>query len=364
MKDEATHLLEGHMEPIPRAPFAMALQSRKKPGRFIPQTISHRGYKSAYPENTMAAFKGAAAVGTHALETDLHLSKDGVVVLSHDANLKRCFGVDKMIKDCEWEDLRALRTVRKPSEGMPRLKDLLVWLNESARDDIWIVLDIKIDDPADDLMSAVAQTLEDVPGVRPWDERIVLGCWNATFIKASRHYLPSFPIVHISFYLPYAKHFLPIPHLGFNIFQRALVGYPGSRFLRQARKYDRPVYAWTVNDERWMEWCIRKNMASGGVDGSTLADKLIDGVITDDPKKFLDVCDRVEDEADGRVPKASKGPVETVKTWGWLAMQMLVFEVFSRLFFALARRKGRFDYPSEIKGADDGSDISKRRRRS
>lgn len=61
----------------------MALQSRKKPGRFIPQTISHRGYKSAYPENTMAAFKGAAAVGTHALETDLHLSKDGVVVLSH-----------------------------------------------------------------------------------------------------------------------------------------------------------------------------------------------------------------------------------------------------------------------------------------
>lgn len=61
-----------------------------------------------------------------------------------DANLKRCFGVDKMIKDCEWEDLRALRTVRKPSEGMPRLKDLLVWLNESARDDIWIVLDIKV----------------------------------------------------------------------------------------------------------------------------------------------------------------------------------------------------------------------------
>lgn len=49
-----------------------------------------------------------------------------------------------MIKDCDWEDLRALRTVRKPSEGMPRLKDLLVWLNESARDDIWIVLDIKV----------------------------------------------------------------------------------------------------------------------------------------------------------------------------------------------------------------------------
>lgn len=31
----------------------------------------------------MAAFKGAVEVGAHALETDLHLSKDGVVVLSH-----------------------------------------------------------------------------------------------------------------------------------------------------------------------------------------------------------------------------------------------------------------------------------------
>ena len=31
----------------------------------------------------MAAFKGAADVGAHALETDIHLSRDGVVVLSH-----------------------------------------------------------------------------------------------------------------------------------------------------------------------------------------------------------------------------------------------------------------------------------------
>ena len=48
-----------------------------------PQAIAHRGYKAAYPENTMGAFKGAVDVGAHAIETDLHLSKDGVVVLSH-----------------------------------------------------------------------------------------------------------------------------------------------------------------------------------------------------------------------------------------------------------------------------------------
>ena len=48
-----------------------------------PQCIAHRGYKAKQPENTMAAFRVAAAVGTDAIETDLHLSRDGVVVLSH-----------------------------------------------------------------------------------------------------------------------------------------------------------------------------------------------------------------------------------------------------------------------------------------
>lgn len=65
------------------ASLATAVESTRKPGRFLPQTIAHRGYKASFPENTMGAFKGAAEVGAHAIETDLHLSADGVVVLSH-----------------------------------------------------------------------------------------------------------------------------------------------------------------------------------------------------------------------------------------------------------------------------------------
>jgi hypothetical protein len=57
--------------------------AREKHGRHFPQTISHRGYKAANPENTMKSFEGAVAAGTHAIETDIHLSKDDVVVLSH-----------------------------------------------------------------------------------------------------------------------------------------------------------------------------------------------------------------------------------------------------------------------------------------
>ena len=56
---------------------------KDKNGRRFPQAIAHRGYKANYPENTLAAFKGAVRVGAHAIETDIHLSRDDVVVLSH-----------------------------------------------------------------------------------------------------------------------------------------------------------------------------------------------------------------------------------------------------------------------------------------
>jgi phosphatidylglycerol phospholipase C len=60
--------------------FISAIDSPKGPR---PQAIAHRGYRAAFPENTMAAFKGAVKVGAHAIETDIHLTKDSVVVLSH-----------------------------------------------------------------------------------------------------------------------------------------------------------------------------------------------------------------------------------------------------------------------------------------
>lgn len=54
-----------------------------KCGRKLPDIIAHRGFRNKYPENTMGAFRGAVEAGSHAIETDLHLSRDGVVVISH-----------------------------------------------------------------------------------------------------------------------------------------------------------------------------------------------------------------------------------------------------------------------------------------
>ena len=79
--------------------------------------------------------------------------------------------------DCDWSYLKTLRTLKAPHEAMPRLRDLLEFLNTPGLEDTWILLDIKLDDDADDMMRLIAKTLDDVKPTRPWNERIALGCW-------------------------------------------------------------------------------------------------------------------------------------------------------------------------------------------
>lgn len=61
-----------------------------------------------------------------------------------DKDLKRCFGRDELVIDCDWEYLKTLQTLKEPRQYMPRLKDLLEYLAEPGMEDIWILLDIKV----------------------------------------------------------------------------------------------------------------------------------------------------------------------------------------------------------------------------
>jgi len=280
MKKEEVPLLQQEKMEIPFPTFILAKKDSQ--GRQFPQAIAHRGYKAAHPENTMGAFKGAIEVGAHAIETDIHLSRDGVVVLSHDADLKRCFGLKDKIIDCDWNYLKTLKTLKEPSEHMPRLKDLLELLATPGLESIWLLLDIKLDNDADDVMRLIASTIASVEPSSPWEGRVVLGCWAGAYIPLCNKYLPGFPITHIGFSIPYARQFLKVPNVSFNMLQKVMIGPFGNSFLSDCKKAKRPVFLWTVNEEVWMRWSIKKQ---------------VDGVITDDPKKYLAVCKDFDDEA-------------------------------------------------------------------
>ncbi|KAF2822196.1 tubulin nucleotide-binding domain-like protein [Ophiobolus disseminans] len=256
--------LLGPKSDFPRASFAYARKDVS--GNRRPQAIAHRGYKAKFPENTMGAFRGAVEVGADALETDIHLSKDGVVVLSHDKDLKRCFGRDEKLIDCDYEFLSKLRTLKEPHEAMPRLIDLLEYLAQPGLEDIWVLLDIKLDNNADDVMRLISETIHSVPPspTRPWQNRIVLGCWAAKYLPLCSRYLPGFSISHIGFSTLVASFFFTVPNISFNMAQAVLMTPWGRAFIRKAQCDGRPVEIITlqagqcgnsVGQQFWQQLC-------------------------------------------------------------------------------------------------------------
>ncbi|KAJ5688536.1 hypothetical protein N7462_002928 [Penicillium macrosclerotiorum] len=292
MASDQTTIQEGNSPSIP-AHFLHTPGTHGSPR--LPHTIAHRGYKGKFPENTICAIEGAVQAGTHALELDLHLTRDGVVVLSHDANLKRCFGVRKKIIDCDWDYLKKLRTLQAPYEPMPRLLDVLEYLRQPGREHIWVLLDIKLDNDPATIMQKIAEVVESVPipAIGPdWHRRIVLGCWSARYLPQRARFLPRYAMTLICVDLSYARQFLQVPRISFNINQKVLMGPLGRGFLEEAKAARRPVYLWTVNAPNLMRWGIRHD---------------VDGIITDDPALFRQVCEEwKKDKANG--PDAAQDP--------------------------------------------------------
>ncbi|KAK8010253.1 hypothetical protein PG990_009218 [Apiospora arundinis] len=184
----------------------------------FPQVIGHRGFKAAYPENSIAAFRGAIDVGANAIETDLHLSKDGVVVLSHDATLRRCFGDHRKVAECEWSELSMLRSLREPHQRICRLVELLEYVTQPGLEHIWLLLDIKRDDTAEEMLLSLSAAFAQVPSpLRPWEQRIILAVWDASWLAACLRHLPGFPLTLTTPSPAYASAMLPVPDLHMSL---------------------------------------------------------------------------------------------------------------------------------------------------
>lgn len=80
--------------------------------------IAHRGASGHAPENTMVAFEKAIELGCDGIETDVQISKDGVLVLIHDERVDRTTTGTGYVKAHTFEELDAL--------GVPALEELLI----------------------------------------------------------------------------------------------------------------------------------------------------------------------------------------------------------------------------------------------
>ncbi|MFF3850253.1 glycerophosphodiester phosphodiesterase [Streptomyces sp. NPDC002328] len=86
-------------------------------------TIGHRGVMGVEPENTLRSFVAAERAGLDVVELDLHLSKDGALVVMHDADVDRTTDGSGPIADHTLAELRALDAGR--GERVPVFEEVL-----------------------------------------------------------------------------------------------------------------------------------------------------------------------------------------------------------------------------------------------
>jgi glycerophosphoryl diester phosphodiesterase len=110
-----------------------------------PLVAAHRGGALLWPENSLLAYRNALALGVDFLETDVHLTADGEVVVLHDPTLDRTTTSQGPVRAAKLADLHGVRL--KASDGsvtaerLPTLRELLELLRPSS---VRLLLEIKV----------------------------------------------------------------------------------------------------------------------------------------------------------------------------------------------------------------------------
>lgn len=148
-----------------------------------PHAIAHRGSCILWPENTFSAFRGAYDMGFRWMETDLHVTLDGVVICLHDDTLDRTTGVSGCPSEVLFDDLAdvdAAAAFRDPvtggqaaSEPIPTFEDAV----DAFPDTRWVV-DLKQD--------GVERPLAELVERRGWSDRIVVGSFSDRRLRLFR----------------------------------------------------------------------------------------------------------------------------------------------------------------------------------
>ena len=247
-----------------------------------PVAIAHRGGAEEAPENTLEAFGAAVALGFRYLETDAHVSRDGVVVAFHDPRLDAATDrqgelagltiAEIEVADAGWvfsPDGGRSFPFRDRGVRVPRLEELLLR---------WPQARVNIDPKADATVEPLVALIDRLDA---W-ERVCIGSFSDRRLRRvrtlsnGRACTSMGPLaVAIARVASLGRR---IPRLGAACIQvpissgRVRIVSPG--FVRAAHRAGLLVHVWTVNERSTMH---------------ELLDLGVDGIMTDRPRVLRDV---------------------------------------------------------------------------
>jgi glycerophosphoryl diester phosphodiesterase len=238
-----------------------------------PIPFAHRGGALEAPENTWRSFTHARDLGYAYMETDVHATRDGIVVAIHDPDLKRVGGGNGVVRQMEWTTVSKIRL--PDEEGIPRLDELLA---------SWPEVRWNIDAKHDSAVGPLLETIYRADAA----ERVCVTSFSDRRVARLRRALPSTCAtigpahvagLRLASLLP--DHLLPVARRaldGFGAVQvpmrQGRIPIVDQRFVDAVHKVDLPVHVWTIDDEKMM---------------SELLDLGVDGIMTDRPTVLKEV---------------------------------------------------------------------------
>jgi glycerophosphoryl diester phosphodiesterase len=258
--------------PVPRPTGYAYLDDPRRPLAF-----AHRG-GATHPElvgleNTLTAFRHAAALGYAYLETDVHATRDGVLLAFHDHVLDRVSDTSGGIVDATYDEIREVRIGGR--ESIPTLAELL-----DALPDVRFNIDLKSDAAVPLLVRMIEQ--------RQAHDRVLVGSFSLRRLNRFRRLTggrvptSAAPLEVIAFrFLPSGRladrvtrrrvAALQVPH------RRGPVTVTSAGLVRRAHRVGKHVHSWTVDDPDEM---------------IVLLDRGVDGLMTDRTDILRDVLAR------------------------------------------------------------------------
>jgi glycerophosphoryl diester phosphodiesterase len=249
-----------------------------------PVAFAHRGGARLFPENTLAAFEGAYAMGVRFIETDLWRTRDGHWVCHHDETLERCTDGSGRVSwhtRSELEKLDAGHRFSPDGESHPfRGKNVRVPALEEAlavAPDLYFVLEVKPDEP--DRMRDLFEHLDRAnvhsrvlvasghDSVTTAFRRV---CGGSIVTSAGHRGIYDFALsvrAGIHRFRTYAFDALQVPpsHTGRTVVDRA--------FVDAAHEHGIRVHVWTIDERAEMERLLALD---------------VDGIMSDRPDVLLE----------------------------------------------------------------------------
>lgn len=232
--------------------------------------FAHRGGAEEYPENTLAAFSAAVDMGYRYLETDVHITADGVLLAFHDDRLDRVCDGAGLIQSLPWSVVRGARVAG--TEPIVELQELLETFPETRFN-----LDIKH-------WAALDPTLDLLTRMACWD-RVCIGSFSDRRLGQVRSRLRRSGIRVCTSMGPLgvlamkARELrlpartgalcaqVPVKHAGITVVSK--------KFVDTCHRRNMPVHVWTIDDADEMRRLVELG---------------VDGIMTDKPsllKKVL-----------------------------------------------------------------------------